>query len=291
MLAVLQDLGRPGQASLGVGHGGAADRGALALANRLVGNPVAAAGIEVTFGGLGVRAIGHLVVAVTGAPCPLRTTAPDGRARARAVNAVFHLRPGEELWLDPPASGLRSYLAVRGGITVPPVLGSRSTDTLANIGPDRLSAGAVLPVGVAANPLPAIDFAPVPGPGGDEVWLRVLFGPRDDWFTAEAREHLVTEPYLVTSEMDRVGMRLSGPALARARTGELPSEGMVRGALQVPPSGQPTLFLADHPLTGGYPVIAVVVDADIDRAAQARPGQRIRFRAASSPGASRPAGG
>lgn len=271
-LSTVQDLGRPGLAGIGVGVSGAADRGSLRLANRLVGNDEGAAAVEVTLGGLQVRARGDLTVAFTGAPCPATV---DGRVVP--VNTVLRVPAGAHLRLGRPERGLRSYLAVRGGIAVEPVLGSCATDTLAGLGPVQPRPGAVLPVGEPPRAFPVVDAAPVPA--GDDLVLAVVPGPRDDWFADGALAALLSEPYEVTAESDRVGMRLCGPALARARGGELPSEGMVSGALQVPPSGQPTLFLADHPVTGGYPVIAVVVAADVDRAAQARPGQRLRFRA------------
>ena len=275
--ASVQDLGRPGRAELGVGASGAADRGALRLANRLVGNAEGAAGIETTLGGLEVRTVGAMYVAATGAPGPL-TVVIDGRVRAVAANAVVRLPDGARLCCGVPDAGLRGYLAVRGGIVVPPVLGSRSTDTMAGVGPEPLRPGIRLPVGPPRGDLPSVDVAPVATPGTGELTLRVVPGPRADWFTPEALGTLTREPYEVTSDSDRIGMRLSGPRLGRARAGELPSEGMVRGALQVPPSETPTLLLADHPVTGGYPVIAVVVAADVDHAAQARPGSRIRFR-------------
>jgi allophanate hydrolase subunit 2 len=125
--------------------------------------------------------------------------------------------------------------------------------------------------------------APVLLPEAGDVTLRVVDGPRADWFTGAGRAALLSGPYEVTADSNRVGMRLSGPVLERARDDELSSEGMVCGALQVPPSGQPTLFLADHPVTGGYPVIAVVVTADVPLAAQVRPGQRILFRQGPCP--------
>ncbi|SHF36599.1 5-oxoprolinase subunit C family protein [Streptoalloteichus hindustanus] len=273
VLATVQDLGRPGLAGLGVGWSGAADRAALRLANRLAGNAEGAPAVEVTFGGLVVRAVDPLVVVVTGAVCPITV---DGRPEP--VNTVLRLRAGAELRLGQPSRGLRSYLAVRGGLDLPTVLGSASTDVLAGIGPRSLAAGDVLRVAEPRHPLSDVDFAPVPQPRDDELELRVWLGPRDDWFTAEAVAALGREPFEVTSDSDRVGMRLAGPVLDRHREGELPSEGTVRGALQVPPSGHPTLFLADHPVTGGYPVIAVVLADDVDRAAQARPGTRLRFR-------------
>lgn len=272
-LATVQDLGRPGLAALGVGRSGAADRDALRLANRLLGNDEGTAALEVTFGGLAVRAHGGVTVALTGAPCPMSV---DGRQAS--PYAVVWVPDGAELRLGTPAEGLRSYLAVQGGVDVPAVLGSRSTDTMSGLGPDPLTVGRRLPIGSTHGPLPGVDIAPVRTPGTDEISLRVVPGPRHDWFTDAALETLLASSYDVTSDSNRVGMRLSGPVLERSRDGELPSEGMVPGALQVPPSGQPTLFLADHPVTGGYPVIGVVVGADLGLAAQARPGQSIRFR-------------
>lgn len=272
-LATVQDLGRPGLSHLGVGTSGAADRRSFRLANRLVGNSEDAAGIEFTFGGLAFRACRDLTVAITGAPCRITV---DGRREA--VNSVLRVPAGAELRAGAPTTGLRSYLAVRGGIAVAPVLGSRATDVLSGLGPAPLQPGDVLPVGPPPPRFPAVDLAPVPAPADGDLVLRVVPGPRDDWFTDEALRALGGEAYEVTSESNRIGMRLRGAPLQRQRCEELPSEGMVPGALQVPPSGQPTLFLADHPLTGGYPVIAVVLAEDVDRAAQARPGQRIRFR-------------
>jgi biotin-dependent carboxylase-like uncharacterized protein len=273
LLATIQDLGRAGLAGIGVGVSGAADRGALRLANRLVGNDEGAAAVEVTFGGLAVRADRESTVAVTGAPCP---TTVDGRAAG--VNAVVRLPAGSRLHLGAPDRGLRSYLAVRGGIDVEPVLGSRSTDVLSGLGPEELRAGSLLPVGPPPSSFPTVDVAPVATCAAGDLVLRVVPGPRHEWFEESALSSLLNESYAVHSQSNRIGMRLDGPALPRARGGELPSEGMSSGALQVPPSSRPTLFLADHPVTGGYPVIAVVVSADVDKAAQARPGQRVRFR-------------
>ena len=276
-LATVQDLGRPGHAAWGVGASGAADRASLRLANRLVGNPEGAAALEVTLGGLSVRALRDVIAALTGAPSPAQVEGGGGTWGA-AHNAVLTLRRGDVLTLAAPSAGLRTYLAVRGGVDVAPVLGSRSTDVLAGLGPDALTAPMRLPVGPPPADYPCVDLAPVADPPSGDVTLRVVPGPRDDWFTPAALDTLLSQDWTVTPDMDRVGVRLDGPELSRAVGGELPSEGVVRGALQVPPSGRPTLFLSDHPVTGGYPVIAVVLDADVDRAAQARPGQRLRFR-------------
>lgn len=265
-LTTVQDQGRLGQAALGVGRSGACDRVSAALANRLVGNPPEAALLEVTFGGLSVRAERDVLVATTGAPCPGGTH-----------NSPALLRAGSVLSLGMPTSGLRTYLAVRGGIAAHPVLGSRSTDLLSGLGPPVLSSGDRLPAGPSTGSLPGVDVAPVPAPCTGDLVVRVLPGPRRSWFSEGAWAQLLGQRYEVTSDSNRVGLRLSGEPLAREREGELPSEGMMRGALQVPPSGQPVLFLADHPVTGGYPVIGYVDDADVDRCAQLRPGQTLRF--------------
>jgi biotin-dependent carboxylase-like uncharacterized protein len=187
-----------------------------------------------------------------------------------------HVSAGQEIAIGIPSEGLRTYLAVRGGIDVPEVLGSRSTDLLSGIGPDVLEKGARLPIGHRTNGFPNVDLAP-PQRLGPAV-LRILPGPREDWFVPDALATLTDSAYVVTKDSNRVGARLDGPELKRSVHEELPSEGVVCGALQVPPHGTPILFLADHPVTGGYPVIAVVVDADLDRAAQLRAGDAVCFR-------------
>jgi biotin-dependent carboxylase-like uncharacterized protein len=280
-LTMVQDLGRPGLAHLGVGRAGAADRAALRRANRLVGNPETAAGLEVLLGGAVVRSMTrHLVVAVSGARCPLSL---DGRPVPG--EAVLDLAPGARLEIAPASTGLRAYLAVRGGVSVPTVLGSRSRDTLAGLGPEPVAAGDQLPVGAAPAEWPLVEQAPVAGPpAGDRVIeLRAVPGPRADWLDRRSVAQLWSSTWLVTPDGDRVGLRLDGPRLEPApafAAQQLPSEGLVPGALQVPPGGQPVLFLADHPVTGGYPVAAVVLSADVDLAAQIRPGQRLRLRRA-----------
>jgi biotin-dependent carboxylase-like uncharacterized protein len=273
-LTTVQDIGRLGWAALGVGRSGAADRASLRLANRLLANPDDAAALEVTAGGLVVRAVGPQLVAVTGA---VGTLAVAGRVVS--LNELLPLDDGDELRVGPPVAGLRSYVGVRGGVAVAAVLGSRATDSLSGLGPPGPVVGDVLPVGSAPRDFPVVDAAAVVPPTTDEVTLRVVLGPRDDWFTQEAVDALLSTPYTVTADSNRVGMRLAGEALTRQRDDELPSEGVVPGALQVPPTGQPVLFLADHPVTGGYPVVAVVMEDDVDRAAQVGPGRVLRFTA------------
>jgi allophanate hydrolase subunit 2 len=307
-LAIVQDLGRPGFGHLGVPHSGAADAASLQLANRLVGNSESAAGLELTLGRAMFRFRGGAWVAVTGAVARVTVTGGPDAATATTLGSAaadtpgtsppgapgtvasremeqgsaFWVPAGGQVQVGAPSAGLRSYLAVRGGIDVPPMLGSRSADLRSGLGPAPLRAGDLLPVGppgeqpadqarLDARPASAM---PVPG---EPTELRVIPGPRDDWFEPGALDVLCGANYVVTPASDRTGLRLDGPALRRIRDDELPSEGVVTGALQVPPGGQPILLLADHPVTGGYPVIAVVATADIGLAAQLRPGVRLRF--------------
>ena len=273
LLTLVEDLGRPGWAHIGVGRSGAADAGALRLANRLVANDEGAAGLEVLLGGLRLRSVGDVTVALTGARGPAWL---DGRSVGH--EAVLELRSGAELRLGTVADGLRTYVAVRGGIDVPTVLGSRSTDQLAALGPPPVRAGDVLAVGPAPVGWPVVDLAPVPA-APDRVELPVVPGPHVDWF-ADVLARLQAGEWHVTPATNRVAVRLTGPALARTpgHTGrELPSAGLVLGAVQVPPDGQPVVFGVDHPVTGGYPVVAVVRRSAHGLLAQVRPGDRVWF--------------
>ena len=270
-LSTLQDLGRPGWAHLGVPRAGALDRGAAALARRLVGGTVDDAVVETTMGGIVLRTRRAVTLAVTGAPCEVRV----GR-RSVGHGAAVTVPAGSVVTVGPATSGVRSYVALAGGIDIEPVLGSRSTDTLAWVGPPRLVAGQVLDLGTPGR-WPEPPAAVVVRPRSRV--LRLHRGPRVDWLDDAAWQGLHGASYAVEPDSDRIGLRLGGHPVAR-RTGELPSEGMVQGAVQVPPSGQPVVFLADHPTTGGYPVVAVVDDADLDLCAQLRPGERVELRLA-----------
>ncbi|MFD3871453.1 biotin-dependent carboxyltransferase family protein [Streptomyces sp. NPDC058623] len=273
-LTTVQDLGRPGYAHLGVPRSGALDLGAYALANRLLGNPPDAAVLETTLDGVALRALTPVTVAVTGAPCAVRVC-----GRPAAWGAPVRLAAGAELDVGRAEPGVRGYVAVRGGFRVPPVLGSRSTDLLSGLGPAVLTSGTLLPVGTPGpDPIRGADALPAPAPP-TELVLPLRPGPRADWFTASSLRALLTSAYRVSAASNRIGLRTeAGPPLVRARTGELPSEGMVLGAVQVPPDGLPVLFLADHPVTGGYPVVGVVPEGlPLNAAAQARPGTRVRF--------------
>lgn len=282
--STIQDLGRPGYSHVGVGRSGAADRSALVRANRMVGNPAGAAGLEVLFGGLRLRAGRDLVVAATGASTPLALQAADRPERPAPFDAPFLLRADEVLSLGPPAAGLRTYLAVRGGLAGEPVLGSQSTDTLAGLGPEPLTAGRGLGVGPEPGTAVGLPEPAPPLPGTEagagtetDVQLRYIPGPREDWFDAAGLDGFASRTWTAAQDSNRVGIRFSGEPLTGRRSGELESEAVLPGAVQVPPSGLPILFLADAPVTGGYPVIGVVVQADLDLAAQLRPGTSVRF--------------
>ncbi|RIV38951.1 5-oxoprolinase subunit C family protein [Micromonospora radicis] len=268
-LTTVQDLGRPGWAHLGVTRSGALDPSALRLANRLVGNPESTAGLEITMTGCQLRPTRATTVALVGADVDVRVgDRPGDTGRPLAVPAGALLRIG------PARAGLRCWLAVAGGIAVDPVLGSRATDTLAGLGPAALRDGDRLPLGEPIGPPAPVDVT-VPVPHPTELDLAVRLGPRHDWFRTAALDLLLGTAYTVSPLSNRIGARLTGAPLPRAVAGELPSEGLVLGAVQVPADGQPLIFLADHPTTGGYPVIAVVDDVTL--LAQARPGTTVRF--------------
>ncbi|MCT4357418.1 biotin-dependent carboxyltransferase family protein [Streptomyces sp. Je 1-79] len=270
-LTTVQDLGRTGFAHLGVPRSGALDPGAARLVNRLVGNPEDAAVLETTVNGCAVRPRGAVTVAVGGAPCPVTV---DGRPAAWGT--AVRVPAGALLDVGPALRGLRAYVGFGGGLAVEPVLGSRSTDLLSGLGPAPLADGTVLPLGAASAVRGSVDAPPWPGPP-EELVLRVRLGPRHDWFTPGALHTLATRAYRVSAASNRIGLRTEGPPLHRAISAELPSEGMVLGAVQVPPDGRPVVFLADHPTTGGYPVVAVVRESDLAAAAQAVPGTVVRF--------------
>ena len=280
LLTVFQDTGRHGQAGQGVSASGAMDQVALKTANRLVGNASHVAALETVGGGLQLKSRGDNVVAVTGADAPITITTSQGQRWNVSRYAPIALADGDTLSIAQPVAGARCYVAVRGGFNIAPVLGSCSTDTLANVGPTALKVGDVLTVQptthhvVGDTALPPDDLPTLQ----DDVVLDIEFGPRTDWFTPEAIELLCTQRWQVTPQSNRVGLRIAGEVpLSRTITAELPSEGTPLGALQVPANGQPVLFLADHPLTGGYPVIACVAPHHLDRAGQIPVGAWLRF--------------
>jgi len=277
---LVQDAGRIGMASMGLSPSGALDTAAMHAANRLVGNPIGTPVLENLLGGLQLRCQQAALLAVTGADLPVTLRAADGRSWPLAARRAIALDAGDSLLLGAPAAGVYAYVAVRGGWQVEPVLGSCARDTLAQLGPDALQTGQWLGVG-GAQPLLAVsthEYTQALPRTGDTVTLDITLGPRSDWFTPEALQLLTAQEWSVTPQSGRVGIRLAGAQpLERRRMDELPSEGTVTGAIQVPASGQPVLFLADHPLTGGYPVIAAIASHHLGLAAQIPVGCRVRF--------------
>lgn len=271
-LLLLQDAGRAGHAALGVGASGALDQDAYGLANRLVGNPPGAAALELLLGPASFEFTAHAAFAVTGAVGPVTL---DGRKVP--LNRLVKADDGGILKVRRAERGLRYYLAVRGGFTAKRLLGSLSTDTLSGLGPEPLRDGDVLSLMNPAGMEGAGTAEVVRLPSARTLAVRVSPGPRLDWYRPGSWRRLLGQDWTVTPDSNRIGIRLGGQPLERTRPGELPPEGMAAGALQVPPSGMPTIFLADHPVTGGYPVVGVVHSKDLSLLAQARPGQKLRF--------------
>lgn len=288
-LTTIQDCGRAGHAHLGVPRSGALDAPAHHLANRLAGSPPGAAVLETTLTGVAVVTRCAVTVAVTGARALVRV---DGHP-VRAGTAIA-LAPGQLLDVGPARVGVRSYLAFSGGLDVPRVLGSASSDLLSGLGPARLSDGDVLPLGAErsasglAGDWPGCALGELAGPpegherGTTAPELLLHPGPRSDWLAAPGLAALTAGRWRVSPDSNRVALRLAGQPVRRRRS-ELASEGLVTGAVQALPDGQLVVFLADHPTTGGYPVIAVVDPAGLAACAQLRPGDAVTFRLAPGP--------
>lgn len=286
MQLLIQDPGRVGHSDLGVSRAGVADEIAARQANRLVGNPETEAVLEILNGNVALRAEQTAVLAVTGAELSLTIAAEDGTTRASVLRAPFAVLPGETVTLGTPSVGLRSVLAIRGGVTGHPELGSLSGDTMSGLGPAPLQAQDGITAGEDPHtPVGVPEPSTLPTYGADgSISLRFSYGPREDWFSQNERRRLSSQRWRVTNQANRVGIRLEpdsddpgSRSLERLRTDELPSEGVPRGSLQMPPEGNPVLFLNDHPVTGGYPVLGVVVPQDLSAAAQLRPGETLRL--------------
>jgi biotin-dependent carboxylase-like uncharacterized protein len=270
-LALFQDLGRPGLAHLGVPRGGAADRGAVMTVNQLLGNDPAAAAIECLFGGFSLRAEATLELLIAGAPAPGTV---DGEPVERLTR--FELGKGKTLALGMAPVGARVYIGARGGFEAPHTLGSRSTCTLTGLGPAPIRAGGRVVVGAPPPQAPPWDFLSLgPRPGAGPAVLRGRLGPRAD---RVAGLDLADQTWVAQEQSDRVGVRLR-------RSGGDPrwhfepqrSEPVAHGSVQATPSGELICFLADHPTTGGYPVVGVLDEPAVHLLAQMRPGELARF--------------
>ena len=263
-------------AALGVPGAGPADPVAHRLANDLVGNRPGTAALEVTARGPVLRARSPVHIAVTGGGL---TASVDGFGVE--TGRVLPIAAGQRVVLGTTRAGLRGYSAVAGGFVTQPVLGSCSTDMLSGLGPGPLVAGDGLAAAVGSSPMADHLLPGAPdAAASDRRVLRVLPGPHPEWFPPDSLERFVRRPYLVEQASDRVGMRLravDGQPLARRRD-ELHPQGMVTGAVQVPPDGRPVVLLPDHATLGGYPVLAVVIAADHCVLGQCRPGDTVEFR-------------
>ena len=283
MPALFQDLGRFGQTGQGVSASGALDQSAFNAANRIVGNPANTPCLELTLGGFSFKSSSRTVITTAGALCPITIKTAAGHTISAEPYTAVSVDPGDLVSFGQPPKGMRCYLAVRGGFKVDPVLGSFATDTLAVVGPQPVTAGSILFLNVETSGLASLSINEIPAfnppQPGDVVTLDVVLGPRTDWFTQKGLDTLTGQLWQVTPQSNRVGIRLSGETpVERKDSAELPSEGTATGAIQIPHSGQPVLFLADHPLTGGYPVIGAVAEYHLDLAGQIPVNAKIKFR-------------
>jgi antagonist of KipI len=280
LLTTVQDLGREGFGAIGVSASGAADSLALRIGNKLLGNPEGAAALEMTLLGGTFQFSGETWSAISGSDF---NATLDGQPLA--TRTVFKVQPGQTLQFGPTKSGARAYLCVRGGLDVPKVLGSRSTHLLSGLGGwegRALRKGDVLPVGDAGNAAPVGKFA--------EQWLeafspkktiRVTEGPQWLSFSDAAGKSFFAQPYLVTEEANRMGIRLRGSQTPLPSTGEMITEGVSLGAIQLPSGGQPIILFVEQQTTGGYPIIANVIAADLASLGQLRPRDEIHFELVS----------
>ncbi len=280
--AVLQDAGRWGVAGIGVPGAGPADPVSFLLANRLAGNPDSASTLEITAGTAQLRCLETCHIAVVGGAAEVAVDGvPAGSGRVIALEA------GQLVRVGPVRRGLRAYLSVAGGFLGPTAFGSTARDELSGLGPDRLTAGARLHAGPWAPPLGdhlATGAAPEVAPQ-EPVPLRVVAGPHPERFAPDVLARLAGSAFVVDDRSNRVGLRLvprapdrwDGGRNERNEAEELDSQGMVTGAVQVPPGGRPIILLSDHATLGGYPVVAVVITADHGVLGQCAPGTEVRF--------------
>lgn len=276
----VQDLGRPGYLRDGIPPSGPMDREAFLLANRLVGNEDNAAGLECTLWGPKLECRGEGLMAITGAEVDLKI---NGMRVPRWT--ALRVKSGDVIHVGQAKAGFQAYLALAGGIDLPPVLGSRATYLRGRLGGlegRALKKGDLLPLGRLPFPLDGLEgqtVRPELMPSfSAEVEVRVILGPQDDCFTPEGIAAFLTGPYQVTPQADRMGYRLEGPKVPHKRGHDIVSDGIPLGGIQVVGEGQPIILLVDRQSTGGYTKIATVISLDIGRVAQARPGDQIRFR-------------
>lgn len=273
-LTTIQDKGRFGYQKSGIGQAGAMDQEAYAAANRLAGNLPGAAVLEMTMQGATLKFMDKHLCALTGADMQAKL---DGEPQERYQS--FTVEAGQTLALGFAQSGLRGYLAIQGGIDVPKVLGSRSTDVKSRLGGlegRALKSGDELRVGESDGMPPIYTSLPVPD-YPEEVTIRAILGPQDDYFTDKGVATFFDNWYTVTPQSDRMGIRLEGAAIENKAGVDIVSDGITFGSVQVPANGMPIVLMADHQTAGGYAKIATVVSADLPKLAQLKPGQKVKF--------------
>lgn len=287
MLTTVQDLGRHGYTHWGIAPAGAADPVALRAGNRILGNPESAAALEITMLGPHIEFLEDHLVAITGGDAPLQLFDPSSaEEHTRPVWSTFLVTAGQVLRIGPLSRGSRLYLCVHGGIHVPDLLGSRASYLPGNLGPAPLQRDDLLAIGPAPDKrprlrrlLPALHL---------EAWreaahlgyapLRVTPGPQFDDFSDSAQNALLDADFEVAGDSDRLGLRLAGPHIDAPFDGQMPTQGVPLGAVQIPPSGQPILLGVDAQTTGGYPILASVISADLWKLGQLRPRDKVRFQ-------------
>lgn len=278
---LFQDRGRFGVLKMGVSPSGSFDRLSAARANHALGNSDNAPVLEILLGGLQLRALKDCVIIVTGVDCHVQVTNSAGATRNDYSNSIIDIHCGDTITLGHAEYGLRAYLAVRGGFEVPVILGSSSTDVLSSIGPHAPKAGDILYQGQHIGDLhwhPLLRRIPTLWNRTSQERLKVIMGPHCDWFSTETILDFLSQSFRVSPDSNRIGVRLEATTpILKKWDKELPSEGMVRGSIQIPPNGHPVVFGPDHPVTGGYPVIAVLTSRSCDRIAQLAPGQTLKF--------------
>ncbi len=278
----IQDFGRIGHQALGVPEGGALDPVSMRLANALVGNDPDQSVLEVCLGGLGFTAMADCHIALTGTKKGQLTLLDDtGINLDVPAYRSIAVKKGRTVRLGMLPDSNTAIIAISGGIDVPRLYGSMATSPNAMIGGLEgrlLRDGDILSLGDPHDQSDGGEYQ-LSEPLDDSEHVRIVYGPQGNRFTAEARAQLISEDYLLTHVLNRMGMRLDGPPLAHIDTADIPSDGIVKGSIQVPGNGVPIILLADHQTTGGYTKIATVISADLPKLARMRPGQRLRFEA------------
>lgn len=278
MLSTIQDGGRKGFAAMGFNASGVMDVRSYHIANALVGNFTDEAVIEMTYLGGSFKFLESNYIAITGADMSPKL---DG-VPVEMYTTVF-VKQDETLTFSATESGMRAYIAVRGGIDVPVIMGSRSTNLKCKLGGldgRPLKAGDIVPCRDVYDEFHKhlIHSAPKEDFGNDEITVRVLLGPQDDYFTDHGIKTFLNSTYTVTNESDRMGCKLSGEKIEYKNTVDIISDGIVFGSIQIPRTGNPIIMLADRQTTGGYAKIATVISVDLPLLAQARPGTKVHFK-------------